>query len=139
MSDGCAACDARWPDAADRIADCGAATAYLHTDQFFPGWCVLVLGRHARELYELAPAERAALMDEVARLAQALAGVFAAVKMNYALLGNQLPHVHWHLVPRRADDPVPREPVWALPHAPVVLDPAAKAARIAAIRAALER
>ncbi len=133
---GCVACAGAWPPAANRIADCGVATAYLHDDQFFPGWTVLVLNRHATELFELAAAERATLMDEVARLADALAREFDAVKINYALLGNQLPHIHWHVIPRGAHDPAPREAVWAVAHVPVA--PGAHAAgRIAAIRARL--
>jgi diadenosine tetraphosphate (Ap4A) HIT family hydrolase len=133
---GCAACAGAWPSAANRIADCGVSTAYLHDDQFFPGWTVLVLNRHATELFELAGPERAALMDEVARVARVLADEFAAVKMNYALLGNQLPHIHWHLIPRRADDPAPRDSVWAVAHAPRAPG-ADAAARIGAIRARL--
>jgi diadenosine tetraphosphate (Ap4A) HIT family hydrolase len=130
------ACAGTWPPAAHRIADCGVSTAYLHDDQFFPGWTVLVLNRHATELFELAAAERARLMDEVARVAQALAREFGAVKVNYALLGNQLPHIHWHLIPRGSHDPAPREAVWAVAHVPV--PPGAQApARIAAIRARL--
>jgi diadenosine tetraphosphate (Ap4A) HIT family hydrolase len=131
------ACAGTWPPAANRIADCGVSTAYLHDDQFFPGWTVLVLNRHATELFDLQPEERASLMDDVARVADALAGEFEAVKVNYALLGNQLPHIHWHVIPRRADDPAPREAVWAVAHAPVAPD-AGAAARISAIRARLD-
>jgi diadenosine tetraphosphate (Ap4A) HIT family hydrolase len=133
---GCVACAGTWPPASNRILDCGVSTAYLHDDQFFPGWTVLVLNRHATELFELEAAERATLMDEVARVAHALAREFGAVKVNYALLGNQLPHVHWHVIPRAAHDPAPREAVWAVAHVPVV--PGADAAgRIEAIRARL--
>lgn len=130
---GCAACAGTWPPAGHRIADCGVSTAYLHDDQFFQGWTVLVLNRHATELFELAAAERARLMDEVARVSQALAREFRAVKMNYALLGNQLPHIHWHLIPRGPDDPAPREAVWSVAHVPVAPG-ADAAARISAIR-----
>jgi len=132
------ACAGTWPPAANRIGDCGVSTAYLHDDQFFPGWTVLVLNRHATELFELPPGERASLMDEVSRVAEALAAEFGAVKVNYALLGNQLPHIHWHLIPRTADDPAPREAVWAVAHVPEA--PGAEGARrIAAIRARLGR
>jgi diadenosine tetraphosphate (Ap4A) HIT family hydrolase len=34
------------------------------------------------------------------------------VKLNYDLLGNSLPHLHTHLVPRYADDP---RPGWPFP------------------------
>ncbi len=133
---GCVACAGAWPPASNRIIDCGLSTAYLHDDQFFPGWTVLVLNRHATELFELEAAERAMLMDEVARVAHALAREFSAVKVNYALLGNELPHVHWHVIPRGTDDPAPREAVWAVAHVPV--PPGADAAaRIGALRARL--
>jgi len=133
----CRACRGDWPPAETLIADCGPANAYLYPDQFFPGWTVVVLKRHATELWELARDERNALMDGVTEVSRALAAVYEAKKMNYELLGNALPHIHWHLVPRRADDPVPRLPVWTHAHEPVALSPAEQRARIAAIRARL--
>jgi len=57
--------------------------------------------------------------------------------MNYELLGNQIAHIHWHLIPRRADDPAPRQPVWTVAHEPRQLPPAEFDARIALIRAHL--
>src|SRR5207245_8390683 len=56
----CRACRGTWPAPHHRIADLGPAVASLHDDQFFPGWTVLVLKRHATELWALAPTERAA-------------------------------------------------------------------------------
>jgi diadenosine tetraphosphate (Ap4A) HIT family hydrolase len=135
----CLACRSDWPPEAGFIADCGPARAYLHEDQFFPGWTLLIAKRHATELYELERDERAALVEAVADVARALAAAYDAVKMNYELLGNLLPHIHWHLIPRRADDPIPRQPVWTLPHEPRSLDPAERRARIEAIRARLRR
>ena len=134
----CAACSGSWPDPADRIAELPGSVLYLHTDQFFPGWSVLVLRRHATELFELDRGERARLMDEVSDVARALGQAFDARKVNYALFGNVLPHVHWHLVPRLAADPAPREPVFAVAHEPVALGATERAARIARIRSRLE-
>jgi diadenosine tetraphosphate (Ap4A) HIT family hydrolase len=135
VSDGdCRACLPDWPPAESFIADCGPARAYLHEDQFFPGWTLLILRRHATELYELDREERAALMEAVTDVARALAATFEAVKMNYELLGNLVPHIHWHLVPRLGDDPIPRQPVWTLPHEPRVLAPTERRERIEAIR-----
>ena len=138
-AENCRACRGEWPPADAFIADCGPAAAYLHHDQFFAGWTVVVLKRHATELWELAREERNALMDGVTEVARALADVYGAAKMNYELLGNQLPHIHWHLVPRLPDDPIARQPVWTLPHEPVELPPAERAARIAAIARRLGR
>jgi diadenosine tetraphosphate (Ap4A) HIT family hydrolase len=58
-------------------------------------------------------------MEEVSRIAKILAQVYQAKKINYELLGNQLPHIHWHVIPRLATDPAPLEPVWRVPHEPL--------------------
>jgi len=133
----CPACLGRWPDPGDRIADLGETVASLHEDQFFAGWTVLVLKRHATELFHLSREARALLIEELSRAAAALDSAFRPIKINYACLGNVLPHVHWHLIPRLPDDPAPRDPVWAVPHAPVRLDDATRAERVARIRAHL--
>ena len=135
----CTACSGRWPDRGDWIADLPESVAYLHTDQFLPGWSVLVLRRHATELFDLGRDERARLMDEVSDVARALTLAFDARKINYALFGNLVPHVHWHLIPRLATDPAPREPVFAIAHEPVLLGTAERADRIARIRGRLGR
>lgn len=136
-TEGCSACTQQWPPSAQRILDCGSSIAYLHDDQFFAGWTFLVLKRHATELWQLEPGERAALIEEVSRVARAVGTAFGALKMNYELLGNAIPHIHWHLVPRVADDPAPRLPVWTVAHEPRRLTPAEMAERIALIRSYL--
>ena len=119
------------------IADLDACRAYFNSDQFFPGWVMVVLRWHATELYELSTVERARLIEDVNRMAQALARVYQPVKMNYELLGNQVAHIHWHLIPRLAGDPEPRWPVWRVGHeaAPLPMDQVA--ARIESLRRAL--
>jgi diadenosine tetraphosphate (Ap4A) HIT family hydrolase len=135
----CPACGGSWPAAGDRIAELSESTLYLHTDQFFPGWSVLVLRRHATELFDLRRDERARLIEDVNDAARALKEAFDARKVNYALFGNLVPHIHWHLIPRLADDPAPREPVFAVPHETVELRPDDHAARLARIRSRLGR
>jgi diadenosine tetraphosphate (Ap4A) HIT family hydrolase len=130
----CKACVGTWPDRDRFIADCGLTQAYLHDDQFFPGWTVLVLKRHATELFHLSRDERSRLIEEVSEVAAVLAHTWQAVKINYELLGNQLPHIHWHLIPRRPDDPAPLEPVWRIAHEPVRLEPDALASHIDRLR-----
>ena len=61
------------------------------------------------------------MMEEVTDVAQMLAQMFDAKKVNYELLGNQVPHIHWHLIPRLKGDPDPLKPVWCVPHEPVRL------------------
>ena len=119
------------------IADLDVCRAYFNPDQFFPGWVFVVLRRHATELYELSTVERARLMEDVNRMAQTLAAVYQPVKMNYELLGNQVAHIHWHLIPRLAGDPEPRWPVWRVEHDPAPLPPREVVERIAQLRRAL--
>jgi diadenosine tetraphosphate (Ap4A) HIT family hydrolase len=114
----CKACQGTWPRRDHFIAELGLTTAYLHDDQFFAGWTILVLKRHATELFHLSRDERARLMEEVSRTAQVLSDTFQARKINYELLGNQLTHIHWHLIPRLGADPAPLKPVWQVEHTP---------------------
>ena len=139
MTADCSACGGGWPRADHRLGELDTSVAYLNEDQFFAGWTFLVLKRHATEIYQLSRDERARLMEDVSAVAQALAAVFAPVKVNYELLGNQVAHIHWHVIPRLAGDPAPRMPTWTVQHEPRALPPAALAERLASIRARLPR
>jgi diadenosine tetraphosphate (Ap4A) HIT family hydrolase len=88
------------------------SVALLGPWQFYRGYSVLASRRHAAELSQLADAERRAFLDEMCLLARAVEACFRPRKMNYELLGNQVPHLHWHLFPRYADDPDAARPVW---------------------------
>ena len=134
----CKVCAGEWPSKDHKIAELGLTVAYLHDDQFFPGWTVLVLKRHATELFDLTREERSQLIEEMTEVARTLAIVFDAVKINYELLGNQLPHIHWHLIPRLADDPAPREAVWTVKHDQKRLTPEARHERISLVRTHLK-
>ena len=51
----------------------------------------------------------------MAFIASAVVSLFGPVRINYECLGNQVAHVHWHVIPRHADDPDPRNPIWGWP------------------------
>lgn len=55
---------------------------------------------------------RQTFFEEMIYLARSIAAAFTPRKLNYELLGNQTPHLHWHLFPRYSDDPGLLEPVW---------------------------
>lgn len=86
--------------------------AFLGPWQFYHGYCMLVSRTHASELSQLPDAERQAHLNEMTVLARAIEAAFQPHKMNYELLGNVVPHLHWHLLPRSADDPDRLKPVW---------------------------
>jgi diadenosine tetraphosphate (Ap4A) HIT family hydrolase len=88
------------------------SVAFLGAWQFFEGYCVLVSRRHATELSQLADAERQAFLDEMCLLARAIEMAYRPHKLNYELLGNQVPHLHWHLFPRSKQDADHLKPVW---------------------------
>jgi diadenosine tetraphosphate (Ap4A) HIT family hydrolase len=135
----CKACGGFWPGKEYLIADLGLSKAYLHDDQFFRGWTVVVLKRHATELFQLAPTERSQLMEEVNLIARTLAQVFDAKKINYELLGNQLPHIHWHVIPRLTSDPAPLEPIWRVQHKPLQPTPSELLDRIQRINTGIAK
>ena len=83
----------------------------LAKNQYVRGYCVLTLREHATELEQLSPEKQAALMRDLARAGAAIARVFKPDKMNYQLLGNLVPHIHWHITPRYYGDPAPGRPL----------------------------
>jgi diadenosine tetraphosphate (Ap4A) HIT family hydrolase len=88
------------------------SVALLGPWQYHTGYCVLVARIHASELYHLPDDERRGYLDEMCLLAQAIGATFQPRKMNYEALGNQVAHLHWHLFPRRHDDPEMLKAVW---------------------------
>jgi len=88
------------------------SVAFLGAQQFYKGYCVLVSRTHATELSQLDGDELPSYLAEMCLLAQAIETAFAPRKLNYELLGNQVPHLHWHLFARPQDDPEPTRPVW---------------------------
>ncbi|MBN1513066.1 MAG: HIT family protein [Phycisphaerae bacterium] len=76
----------------------------LQDDADFPGYCILYFRRHVTELFELTTGEQGQLIEDIGRLARAISGTCRPAKLNYACLGNEVPHLHWHVVPRYPED-----------------------------------
>jgi diadenosine tetraphosphate (Ap4A) HIT family hydrolase len=100
------------PAGADVVWRARQGVALLGPWQFYHGYCAFVSRRHATELSQLTDDERREFLDEMCRLARAIEVCFRPHKLNYELLGNQVPHLHWHLFPRYRDDPEALKPVW---------------------------
>ena len=111
MATECVFCDEEggqrlWQDARCRV---------VLTDEPFPGFCRVIWNSHVREMTDLAAPNRAHLMHVVYAVESALRARLTPAKMNLASLGNQTPHLHWHLIPRFADDSHFPNPVWGPP------------------------
>ena len=78
----------------------------------YPGFLRVILNAHVKEMTDLPAADQQALMRVVFAAEAALRGVMAPAKINLASLGNVVPHLHWHVIPRFADDPHFPNPVW---------------------------
>jgi diadenosine tetraphosphate (Ap4A) HIT family hydrolase len=80
-------------------------------------WLALVPRRaDAVELHDLTPADRADLMEEIARAGAGLKTLTGATKINTGALGNIVPQLHIHIVARKDGDPAWPGPVWG--HSP---------------------
>ena len=82
-------------------------------DPSWPGFCRVILNRHAAEMTDLPIEDRSALMNAVCVVESALRDLMQPTKINLASLGNVVPHVHWHIIPRWADDTHFPDPIWA--------------------------
>jgi diadenosine tetraphosphate (Ap4A) HIT family hydrolase len=80
--------------------------------QYFRGYTFFEAKSCVREIYDLPRAERDLHLHEMSEVTLAIARAFRPAKMNYEALGNGVPHLHWHLIPRYDTDPHPRGPVW---------------------------
>ncbi|GFE56163.1 HIT family protein [Geobacter sp. AOG1] len=134
----CPMCNKWEVDSDLRIAELEYCHVLLNRDQFFAGYCFVFTKDHVTELFHLEREVRTAVMEEVTAVAAALYRLFQPAKINYELLGNMVPHMHWHLVPRFTTDPLWPRPIWSEPHTEVHLTPAEYAERIEAIYKSLK-
>ena len=92
---------------AGRVSD-----AYLQrADVGHDGYTIVIWrGRHVAEPTELTADEASAYFAEVVRVARAIERHYRPLKLNLSMLGNSLPHLHTHVIPRYAHDEAPGRP-----------------------------
>lgn len=95
------------------VVDNDKFAVILVDDANYPGFARVIWKDHVREVSDLADADRLLLNDAVYRLELAVRDVMQPLKVNVASLGNVVPHLHWHVIPRYADDAHFPAPVWA--------------------------
>ena len=84
----------------------------LHRIQCYRGYSFFSARSCVREVYELDVKERLLHLHEMSEVAHAVSRAFDPVKLNLEALGNTVSHLHWHIVPRHADDPRGFAPIW---------------------------
>src|SRR5262249_16470090 len=75
------------------------------------GYVCLVSRIHAVELHDLPEAAAIGFMQDAQRVSKALCEATAAVKLNYEIHGNSLPHLHMHFFPRYRGDRFEGKPI----------------------------
>jgi diadenosine tetraphosphate (Ap4A) HIT family hydrolase len=114
--EGCPMCAQGRPEETEygtRILAGEVSDAYLQKAGIQRGYTISIWrGRHVAEPTELSDDEATAYWLEVLRVGRALETHLQPVKLNYDLLGNSLPHLHTHVIPRYGDDP---RPGWPFP------------------------
>jgi diadenosine tetraphosphate (Ap4A) HIT family hydrolase len=70
----------------------------------YPGYLRVVLTRHVQEMTDLEPKEAEQVLHAVLACETAIRSTMQCDKINLASLGNQVPHLHWHVIPRFIDD-----------------------------------
>lgn len=87
----------------------------LVNDADYPAFCRVIWNAHVREMTDLPAVDRYYLLNTVMQVEALLREVLRPDKINLASLGNVVPHLHWHVIPRFTDDRHFPAPVWATP------------------------
>lgn len=93
------------------VADLERSRLQLSRNQYVKGYCVLVAKKPVRELHEMNEHERRLFFEDMVAVGAALEKVFKPIKINYQILGNRIPQVHAHIIPRYYGDPAPNSPI----------------------------
>jgi len=110
MNVGCPLCQPAAEQVLWRDAHCRVIRV---EDADYPAFCRVIWNAHVSEMTDLAIRERKYLMAVVYIVEQALRELIKPDKINLASLGNQVPHLHWHVIPRFSDDAHFPDPVWS--------------------------
>jgi diadenosine tetraphosphate (Ap4A) HIT family hydrolase len=104
----------------DLLTELESSWVTVNEDAPVRGYACLVFQRHAIELHDLSESEGAVFMRDIQRLSAAVQAVTGATKLNYAVHGNTIPHLHMHFYPRYPGDRLERGIVDSKPvHGPV--------------------
>lgn len=97
----------------DLITSLSVSSLYLTKNQTYRGQCLLILDRrHAVHAGQLSEPEWIDFCADLFKAERAVARVFKPDHMNLASMGNVIPHLHWHIVPRYESDPRWGAPIW---------------------------
>ncbi|KKN66630.1 hypothetical protein LCGC14_0469650 [marine sediment metagenome] len=98
----------------------------LYDDARFLGRCILSYNEHEEDFADMDLFDMTAFMSDVQQAGRAIQKATGAERINYAILGNAVPHVHVHIIPRYGTDPYPKKSPWNHPGKVMSLEEALK-------------
>ena len=107
-------------DGGEVIYRAGKWRVLIADEPNIPGFCRVILNDHIAEMTDLPIEERTALMDVVWLVEQVVRDTMQPHKINLATLGNMVPHMHWHIIPRYNDDTTFPDSIWSAPRRTIV-------------------
>ena len=125
----------------DLVARLSMSSLYLAKNQTYRGQCSVIFDvRHAARPDQLSADEWAGFCADLYAAQHAVVAVTRPDHLNLESLGNVVPHLHWHIIPRYVDDPRWGQPIWTTPLSAmpdVRLDPGDRETLLLQLRAAL--
>ena len=112
MSKSSFGCDLCADDGGDLVWHGKALRVVQVEEGGFPGYYRVIWNAHAAEFSALSAEQRAECMQAVACVERALIEQLEPTKVNLASLGNQVPHLHWHVIARFEWDTHYPNPIW---------------------------
>jgi diadenosine tetraphosphate (Ap4A) HIT family hydrolase len=95
----------------DVIASLESCWLTMSEEAVTRGYVCQVSRVHAVELYDLTETQANNFMQDARRISRALSSATGAVKLNYEIHGNTLPHLHMHFFPRYIGDQFEGKPI----------------------------
>ena len=112
MTTPCPLCD---PNPLPILWQCNEISVINAQEPDYPGFCRVIWRQHQSEMSQLDSAQRQRLMTIVFAVEQVLIIQLQPDKINLASLGNQVAHLHWHVIPRFKHDRHFPDAIWATP------------------------
>lgn len=96
------------------VAEMETGYVVLGDFHYWRGYTLFLCKYHVLDLHELEEYFRLTFLREMSEVAAAVFRAFRPHHLNYELLGNSEPHLHWHLFPRYAGEPFGSKPIWVV-------------------------
>ena len=100
----------------DLVATLSVSSLYLSMNQTYRGQCQLIFDpRHVAQIDQLTAGEWNSLAADLYAAQRAVVRTVRPDHLNIESLGNVVPHLHWHIIPRYRTDPRWGAPIWNVP------------------------